>query len=106
MTKENITIAGQTYRVEVNWNTIVAYLAATGKDDVSSLLNLGALKPSDFSVLLACAINEGERLEGRETHFNALDMGAMCGLPEMAQFIAIFSAQTSAMTSQGEKKKE
>lgn len=107
MMRENITIAGQTYRVEVNWNTIVSYLEATGKNDVSSLVNFGQLKPTDLAGLLAAAINEGERLEGREAHFTALDMGAMCGVREMAEFITIFTRQSSVMTGdRGEKKKE
>lgn len=106
MTKEKITIAGQDYRVEVNWNTIVSYLEASGQNNVTALVNFGQIKPTDLAGLLAAAVNEGERLEGRDCHFTAEEMGSKCGIAEMAQFITIFSRQTAVMTGTKEKKKD
>lgn len=107
MTGETIIITGQAYRVEVNWNTIVAYLEQSGQNDVTALANFGNLKPSDIAGLLAAAINEGERLEGREVNFTAQEIGAQCGMQEIAEFIRIFSAQTAPQTkSTGSKKND
>lgn len=104
---DQITLNGSAYRVEVNWNAIVAYLEASGRDDVRALLDLGHLKPSDLSGLLAAAIDEGERLEGRPApHLSAADVGAMVGFSEMAEFIQIFTKQTSPKGGEVEGKKE
>lgn len=107
MTGEKIIIAGQAYRVEVNWNTIVSYLEQSGQNDVTALANFGSLKPSDIAGLLAAAINEGERLEGREVSFTAKEIGSRCGMKEIADFIRIFSAQTAPQVqSTGSKKND
>lgn len=92
---DQIRLNGNAYRVEVNWNAIVAYLEASGRDDVRALMDLGSIRPSDLAGLLAAAINEGERLEGREAHFTSADVGAMADFGAMAEFVQIFVRQTT-----------
>lgn len=103
---DRIEINGNAYRVEVNWNAITAFLEASGRDDVQSLIGLSSLKPSDLAGLLAAAINEGERLEGRECALKAEEVGAMAGFDTMAQFIQIFAKQTTPRGSTEDGKKE
>lgn len=103
---DRIEINGNAYRVEVNWNAITAFLEASGRDDVQSLIGLSSLKPSDLAGLLAAAINEGERLEGRECALKAEEVGAMAGFDTMAQFIQIFTKQTTPRGSTEDGKKE
>jgi len=100
---DRIVISGVEYRVEVNWNAIVAYLEASGRDDVRSLIDLSSIKPSDFAGLLAAAINEGERLEGRESRFTAEEIGAEADFTVMSEFIQIFVRQTTPKGDGGKK---
>ena len=101
---DRIVLNGNAYRVEVNWNAIVAFLEASGRDDVRALMDLGTIRPSDLAGLMAAGINEGERLEGRESHLTAEDVGATADFGTMAEFIQIFVRQTSAKGTEEEKK--
>lgn len=104
---EKITLTdGRTFRVEFNWNAIVAFLDSTGRDDVSSLVGLSAIKPSDFSGLLAAGINEGCRLDGVEARVTAEEVGELSDVSTMAAFMRIFNKQTApkGAASAGEKK--
>jgi len=96
---------GRTFRVELNWNAIVAFLASSGRDDVRELASLGALKPSDLAALLAAGINEGERLEGHEVKFSADEIGALAGVSTMSEFFGIVSAQMTPKGTTAEVKK-
>ena len=49
---------------------------------------------------------EGERLEGRDTHYTGLDLGAICGIEEMTQFIQIYAKQTAVKATPGKAKKK
>ena len=102
---DRIEINGVAYRVEVNWNAITAFLEASGRDDVQSLIGLSSLRPSDLAGLLAAAINEGERLDGRESSLTAEEVGTVAGFDTMAQFIQIFAKQTNPKGA-GDGKKE
>lgn len=104
-----ITIDGQKYRVEVNWNAIVAFLEASGHDNLQALSDFARLKPSDMAGLMAAAINEGEAIEGRESSLTASDIGRMRGVTNaVPQFIDIFIRQMSPALSENaeEGKKE
>lgn len=101
---DRIEINGTSYRVEVNWNALVAFLEASGRDDVRALVDLTSLKPSDLAGLLAAAVNEGERLDGHESHLTGEDVGAMAGLETMAKFIEIFGRQTTPRGQEPAKK--
>ena len=95
MQKDYITIAGNRYRVEVNWNALTAYLEARGTDSMEALANIGHLRASDIAPLLAACIEEGERLEGRTVKLSALDIGAKVGLTEVSEFLNIYLKQSS-----------
>jgi len=92
---DKINLNGHDYRVEVNWNAIAAYLETSGREDVRDLAGLATIKVTDLAGLLAAAINEGERLEGRESSLTAKEVGAMAGVMEMAEFVQIFTRQTT-----------
>lgn len=102
---DHIELNGTSYRVEVNWNAIVAFLGASGRDDVRALVDLTSLKPSDLAGLLAASVNEGERLDGHDVHLSGEDVGAMAGLDTMAKFIEIFGRQTTPK-GQGDPEKK
>lgn len=104
--KDYLEIAGRQYRVEVNWNAVVAFLSATGKDTWEGLSSFAAVKPSDLAPLLAAAINEGERLEGRESHFTAEEIGATCGFEIITAFLPIYQKQTMPKNSVPEENKK
>lgn len=97
---------GRTFRVEFNWNALIAFLDSAGRDDVSSLAGLTTIKPSEFTGLLAAGINEGLRLDGAKERITPEEVGALSDLATMAEFIAIFSKQTTpkGAVPDGEKK--
>ena len=98
---------GQTFRVEFNWNALIAFLDSTGRDDVSSLAGLATTKPSEFAGLLAAGINEGLRLEGSDERLTPEEVGALADLSTMTDFIAIFTRQiTPKGAAAGGEKKE
>lgn len=86
---------GVLYRVELNWNALVGFLESTDRDDITQLASFSALKPSDLAGLLAAGINEGERLEGRESTLTASDVGALSDVGVISEFIKIFTRQTT-----------
>jgi len=97
---------GRTFRVEVNWNALVAFLEASNRDDVRELVDLASIKPSDLAGLLAASINEGERLDGNSVNFTAEEVGSMAGVGTMAEFITIFTRQTTPKGPVEKEKKE
>ena len=97
---------GRAYRVEVNWNALVAFLEASNRDDVRELVDLASIKPSDLAGLLAASINEGERLDGNSVNFTAEEVGSMAGFGTMAEFITIFTKQTTPNGPVEKEKKE
>lgn len=106
--KHFITIGGNEYRVEVNWNALSAFLVAVGRDTLDGLSDISSMKPSDISALMAASINEGERLEGRDCHFSPLDLGALIRPSDVGRFIDIYIAQSRAQVEaeNSAKKKE
>lgn len=95
MNKDYIVIDGKEVRVEVNWNALTAFLDATGRNTMDGLSDLAVMKPTDIAPLMAACVNEGERLDGREASYTGLQIGELCGMTEMAQFISIYAGQTS-----------
>ena len=108
MEKAFITIGGKSYRVEVNWNALSAFLVAVGRDTLEGLSDIASMRPSDISALMAAAINEGERLEGRESSLSALDLGAIIRPSHVEKFMDIYIQQSRAQVDAEEdaKKKE
>lgn len=90
---DKMNIGGKEYRVEVNWNAVTAFLEATNSDSMEALANIGQLKPSDVTALMAACINEGERLEGHDTHVSALDLGAQLQISDISLFFDIYRRQ-------------
>lgn len=95
MNKDYIVIDGKKVRVEANWNALTAFLDATGRNTMDGLSDLAVMKPTDIAPLMAACVNEGERLDGREASYTGLQIGELCGMTEMAQFISIYAGQTS-----------
>lgn len=106
MQRDYIVIAGRKVRVESNWNSMVAFLQAKGGDSLAALTSIQDLKPSDIADLLAACVNEGERLDGRDCHYTGRDIGALCGVSEMTDFIQIFARQTAMKSAPEAKKKD
>ena len=96
---------GREVRVESNWNSMVEFLKAKGSDSLTAITSLQDLKPSDIADLMAACVNEGERLEGREAHYTGLDIGALCGVEEMSEFLTIYARQTTLRSTLDAKKK-
>lgn len=94
-TADTININGEDCRVEANWNALIAYLQIKGRNDMAGLSILGELAPSDLADLMACCLNEGARLEGKEQKWTGEMVGQSCGMSQMGTFMAIYNRQTS-----------
>lgn len=96
--KDYITIGGRKVRVECNWNAIVACLESEGRDSMEGLTGFGKLRPSDIAPLMAASINEGERLDGRESTLSPADVGALAGYEEITDFVRVYASQRAPKT--------
>lgn len=108
MEKFFITIGGNSYRVEVNWNALSNFLKAVGRDTLEGLSDITSMRPSDIAPLMAAAINEGERLEGRESCFTGESLGEIIRPFHVGKFVDIYIQQSRAQVEVDEpaKKKE
>ena len=106
MKKDTIVIAGKTYRVEVNWNALSAFLAAVGRDSIEELASFNTIRPSEIAALIWACIREGERLEGREFKLSVLDIGSVIGPADVAVFMEIYVRQSSPQMEVENPKKE
>lgn len=106
MEKAFITIGGKTYRVEVNWNALSNFLKAVGRDTLEGLSEISALRPSDIAPLMAAAINEGERLEGRDAQLTGEILGEMIRPSHVSDFMDIYIAQSRAQVEADPAKKK
>lgn len=86
---ESIKAGDKVLRVECNWRAIAMFLAAKGAEDLGALTKLS---PSDYTLLMACCVNEGERLEGRKCDYTAEDFDTMPPYV-VTEFLAIFGRQ-------------
>ena len=96
---------GKKVRVEANWNAIVAFLSARGQDTMEALSQFGKLAPSDMASLLAACINEGERLDGRSANYTAEDIGELCNLETISEFMDIYVRQSKPRLAEDPEKK-
>ena len=106
MKKDYIAIGGKDYRVEVNWNALAAFLASVGRDTIDELANFSTIRPSEITALIAACIVEGERLDGRDCHVSALDLGAVISPKDVAAFMDIYVRQSAPKMEVDESKKE
>jgi len=95
MVARYITISGTRYRVEFNWNAVMAFLVESGNDTMDGLLRLKELKPSELTALTAAAIVEGERIDGRECNLTKEDIGRVMNATTMREIVNIFVEQSS-----------
>ncbi|WP_322290567.1 hypothetical protein [Paratractidigestivibacter sp.] len=106
MRADYLDLNGQRVRVECNWNALVSYLEASGQNDMSALANLAQLRPSDVAGLMAACINEGERLDGRESDYTAESIGASASYAAIGEFLAIYVRQSTPAKPAAEEKKK
>lgn len=106
MEKSFITINGREYRVEVNWNALSSFLKSVGRDTLEGLSDLTSLRPSDIAPLMAAAINEGERLEGRESHLTGESLGEVIRPSDVGKFMEIYIQQSRAQLETDEPSKK
>lgn len=99
MAKAFINIGGNDLRVEVNWNTIASFLQMKGEDTFNDLAEITNLKPSDIAPMMAAAINEGERLEGRKANYTPEEIGALSSVATVAEFVKVFHGQLNPQDS-------
>lgn len=105
MNRSYITIDGQQRRVEANWNAITSYLTARGKDSLQGLSDISSLSPSELPHLMAACVNEGERLEGRESSLTAEWIGENCGMTELTEFVSAFCRMVTPQVPSDKAKK-
>ena len=107
MKKDYIEIAGKRYRMESNWNALMAFLDAVGRNTIDELSKIGTLRPSELTNLMVACLTEGERLDGREFTMSALDLGALVTPAKVREFLDIYAAQSAPkMNLEGPKKEE
>ena len=102
-----MTIGGVQYRVEVNWNAMTGFLVLVGKDTVNELSAIGDIRPSEITSLMAAAIKEGERLEGRPCTLTPEEIGSVIKPSDVNTFMEIYIRQSApAVPVEDAKKKE
>ena len=106
MKKDYIEIAGKTYRVESNWNALIAFLCAVGRDDITQLSKIKSIRPSEIMPLMAACIAEGERLDGKDGAPTALDLGAVVTPDDVHEFMDIYARQSEPKVKVEQPKKE
>ena len=106
MEKSFISIGGKEYRVEANWNALSNFLKAVGRDTLEGLSDISNMKPSDIAPLMAAAINEGERLEGRESHLTGESIGEVIRPAHVNKFMEIYISQSRAQLESEEPAKK
>lgn len=110
MKKDYIEIAGKKYRVEVNWNALVTFLSAVGRDTLDELSRIDTIRPSELTTLMAACIIEGERLDGRKVEGGtlnfSLDLGSVVTPEDVREFMDIYVRQSNPHRPVDEPKKE
>lgn len=91
----SIIINGQAYEVVANWNALVAFLKEVGRDTMEGLTGAGQLSPSDITPLMAACINEGLRKKGEEKRFTSDELGEICDITTMGEFMTIYVEQVT-----------
>lgn len=92
---DSIIIEGQAYEVVANWNALVAFLKDVGRDTMEGLTGAGQLSPSDIAPLMAACINEGLRKKGEAKRFTADEIGDLCDIGTMGEFMNIYVGQVT-----------
>ena len=106
---DRITINGREYRVEANWRAITAYLKEQGTDSLEAVGDVVSLSPSTIGGLMAACINEGERLEGRDSHLSKDmldDLRPGDAIKAVNEFVHIYISQSAPALPEEKPKKE
>lgn len=108
MGKSFITIGGNTYRVEVNWNALANFLTLIGEDSIAGLTRIDEFRVSQIPALIAATIEEGERLEGREVKLDPRDLGTVLNPFHLRKFMDIYTEHSRVWMEEEDdaKKKE
>lgn len=90
-----INIDGTQYRVAVNWNTFETFARLKGlKLTVIDKLRLD--EDDNLKVMLAAAIREGERLDGKKNEIDPMSLGEVLNVRIVEQFTSIFTESMGA----------
>ena len=92
MVEHYITLGGQRYRAEVNWNTFERF-AALKRIPISEVLKFRLDEGDNLKVMLTASIMEGERIEGREFKLTPMQVGEVLNAEAIGEFYKIFMAQ-------------
>lgn len=98
MDKRYVTIGGQRFRVEVNFNTLEDF-AAMKKLPITRISDLRLEEGDNLKVMMTAAIREGERLDGRECLLTPMDLGTMLDGTAVEEFSLIFSSHVDPAES-------
>lgn len=90
-----ITIRGQRYRVEVNFNTLEDF-AVMKNLPITRISDLRLEEGDNLKVMMTAAIREGERLDGRECGITPMELGTMLDGNAVEEFAKIFTAHVTA----------
>ena len=88
-----LNIAGKEYRIVANWNALVSFLKAVGRDTMEGLTDAANIAPSDIAPLMAACLNEGCRKDGKEERFTAEELGDICDYQTIGDFLSIYIDQ-------------
>ena len=106
---DRIVINGREYRVEANWRAITGYLKETGQDTLDGVADITSLSPSTIGDLMAACINEGERLEGRDSRVTKAildDMRPSEAVSVLQDFVKVYLSQVAPQVPPEAKKDE
>lgn len=107
---DRIKINGCEYRVEANWRAITSYLKSIGEDNLGAVADMVSLSPSNIGGLMAACINEGERLDGKDTKVSSAildDLRPADAVLVVEEFVHIYLSQAApALPEEEEPKKE
>jgi hypothetical protein len=106
---DTITIRDRQFRVEANWRAITGYLKSIGHDTLDAVADVISLTPSTIGGLMAACINEGERLEGRDTRVTEAildDLRPAEAVKAVEEFVHVYLAQAAPALPEESKKDE
>lgn len=106
MRKDYINYNGKQYRVECNWNALIAYLESVGKNTMADLAKIDQIPPSDLTPLMAACVNEGERMDGHDCNLSAKEIGENVTTEEILDFFKVYAAQTCSLAKKKSEKTE
>lgn len=106
MKNDTITINGQTFRIEFNWNATCDFLERENIQlrDFDSLDNLSW---KQVTSLIYSGVKEGARLENKPFDFSLIDFGAALNNKTVGDLLVVYKrqSQSDAMKQEASKKK-